>query len=253
MDTSRRNVIATGVAMGSAWLGGCLERARCYASPDGHVEFTYEPSEPRVGEEVLFEAESGCIAGGMDRSVDEYHWYFDSPTSGEPDAIGSTISHVFDEEGIQTVILTGETLSGPTGDIEDASRRIDVRQPPSEIDIDEERFDIVLRGTETTVDVGEDAVITFGATNTIGGDQLEVQLILEPPSDIVVTGTRLVEQATGQYTATFDLEPGATKGMEITVQPTGTGSHDIEGRVIYRTDDDSEPEVHVAMITITAE
>lgn len=70
-----------------------------------------------------------------------------------------------------------------------------------------------LRSQKTIVNQDEPAVLTFSSTALISADDtVNVQLVLEAPSGVSVGGTDFVESGMGQYTTTYELEPGNSRG-----------------------------------------
>jgi hypothetical protein len=48
-----------------------------------------------------------------------------------------------------------------------------------------------------------------------------------------VSSTEFVESGAGQYTATFDLDPGKGKDIEVRIAANQVGNFDVRGRAIY--------------------
>jgi len=76
------------------------------------ANFTIDPSSPKVGEAVTFDASSSTDADG-DRTIVTYEWDFDGDT--RIDANGKTINHVFHDPGTANVILTVTDDTGLKG------------------------------------------------------------------------------------------------------------------------------------------
>ena len=102
------------------------------------------------------------------------------------------------------------------------------------IDMESDQINLVLRGEKTIARLNEDAVLQFGATNLISNDRpMTVQLILETPSGVSVTNSAFSESGIGQYTATYTLTPGDSKGLEIGVRANEPGRFGITGHAVY--------------------
>jgi LemA protein len=92
---------------------------------------------------------------------------------------------------------------------------------------------IKLYGVNTDVELGENIVLKLSAVNLITKPVMKAQIILIPPSGMSVTSSDNAFSGAGQYTATFDLQPGGLKDIEITIQTVQTGDFIVEGRVNY--------------------
>jgi LemA protein len=92
---------------------------------------------------------------------------------------------------------------------------------------------VKLYGVKTDVELGENIVLKLSAVNLITKPVMKAQIILIPPSGMSVTSSDNAFSGAGQYTATFDLQPGGLKDIEITIQTVQTGDFIVEGRVNY--------------------
>ena len=92
---------------------------------------------------------------------------------------------------------------------------------------------VKLYGVKTDVELGENIVLKLSAVNLIAKPVMKAQVILIPPSGMSVTSSDNAFSGAGQYTATFDLQPGELKDIEITIQTIQTGDFIVEGRVNY--------------------
>ena len=101
--------------------------------------------------------------------------------------------------------------------------------PPSTI----ANASVKLYGVKTDVELGENIILKLSAVNLITKPVMKVQVILIPPSGMAVTSSENAFSGAGQYTATFDLQPGGSKDIEITIQTVQTGDFIVEGRVNY--------------------
>jgi len=101
--------------------------------------------------------------------------------------------------------------------------------PPSTIT----NASIKLYGLKTDVELGENIIFKLSAVNLITKPVMRAQVILIPPSGMSVTSSDNAFSGAGQYTATFDLQPGGSKDIEITIQTVQTGDFNVEGRVNY--------------------
>jgi len=86
--------------------------------------FTIDPSNPKVGAAVTFDASPSTDADGDDTIV-SYEWDFNS--DGTPDSIGKTVNHSFPTAGTATVTLTVTDNTGLRGF---KTVRFDVKSTP---------------------------------------------------------------------------------------------------------------------------
>jgi hypothetical protein len=62
---------------------------------------------------------------------------------------------------------------------------------------------------------------------------MHVQAIIIPPSGMSVSSSEFVESGAGQYTATFDIEPGKGRDIEVKIAANQVGNFNVSGRVVY--------------------
>ncbi len=80
---------------------------------DLDASFDYSPTELDVGETVTFDASN---SSNLEGEISTYHWNFDNG-GGNLDAVGTTVSHSFDTEGLYDVKLTIEDYTGKTDSV----------------------------------------------------------------------------------------------------------------------------------------
>ena len=90
-----------------------------------------------------------------------------------------------------------------------------------------------LHGEKTKVVKGEDILLKLSAVNLITKPTMHVQAIIIPPSGMSVSSSGFVESGAGQYTATFDLEPGQGRDIEVKIAANQVGNFNVSGRVVY--------------------
>ncbi|QCC50035.1 outer membrane protein assembly factor BamB family protein [Halapricum salinum] len=105
---------------------GSSATARCTvtvepANETPEAAFSYEPSEPVVGEEVTFDA---AAASDPDGTIVQYSWEFDD---GSADADGVTTTRTFDSPGDYAVTLTVTDGEGATASV---TKTVTVEQTP---------------------------------------------------------------------------------------------------------------------------
>ena len=110
-----------------------------------------------------------------------------------------------------------------------------------------------LHGEKTDVALGEDVLLKLSAVNIIGNPTMHVQVIVIPPSGWSVTSSEFAKSGAGQYTTTYELEPGGGKDIEVRIVPNQIGDEfQVDGRIIYYFGDDVETrEDHTLSLPIT--
>ncbi|HPS89915.1 MAG TPA: hypothetical protein PLC35_08095, partial [Methanosarcina vacuolata] len=74
-----------------------------------------------------------------------------------------------------------------------------------------------LHGEKTSVLKGEDILLKLSAVNFITKPTMHVQAIIIPPSGMSVSSSEFVESGAGQYTTTYDIEPGKGRDIEVRI------------------------------------
>lgn len=92
---------------------------------------------------------------------------------------------------------------------------------------------VSLQGEKTNVNVGEDILLKLSAVNLITKPPMHVQVIIIPPSGMSVSSSEFVESGAGQYTTTYDLEPGKGKDIEVRIVANQVGNFNVNGRIVY--------------------
>ena len=90
-----------------------------------------------------------------------------------------------------------------------------------------------LQGEKTEVVDGEDILLRLSAVNLITKPTMHVQVIIIPPSGMSISSTEFVESGAGQYTTTYELEPGKGRDIEVRIASNQVGDFNVKGRVIY--------------------
>jgi hypothetical protein len=111
---------------------------------------------------------------------------------------------------------------------------------------------VQLHGEKTNVVLGEDILLKLSAVNLITKPTMHVQVIIIPPSGMSVTSSAFAKSGAGQYTTTYELEPGSGKDIEVAIRSNQVGEFDVNGRIIYYFGDDREDaEDHTLTLPIT--
>jgi YVTN family beta-propeller protein len=103
----------------------------------------------------------------------------------------------------------------------------------SEEDSEESSASVSLHGEKTEVLRGEDILLRLSAVNLITKPTMHVQVIIIPPSGMSVSSTEFVESGAGQYTTTYELEPGKGRDIEVRIAANQVGDFNVKGRVVY--------------------
>ena len=111
---------------------------------------------------------------------------------------------------------------------------------------------VQLHGEKTNVVLGEDILLKLSAVNLITKPPMHVQVIIIPPSGMSVTSSAFAKSGAGQYTTTYELEPGTGKDIEVAIRSNQVGDFDVNGRIIYYFGDDrDDAEDHTLILPIT--
>jgi len=110
---------------------------------------------------------------------------------------------------------------------------------------------VQLHGEKTDVVLGEDILFKLSAVNLITKPTMHVQVIIIPPSGMSVTSSAFAKSGAGQYTTTYELEPGTGKDIEVAIRSNQVGDFNVNGRIIYYFGDDiDEAEDHTLNLPI---
>lgn len=92
---------------------------------------------------------------------------------------------------------------------------------------------VSLHGEKTKVVEGEDILLKLSAVNLITKPTMHIQAIIIPPSGMSVSSSEFVESGAGQYTTTYDIEPGKGRDIEVRIEANQVGDFNVTGRVVY--------------------
>ncbi|MGB9926781.1 MAG: hypothetical protein ACPK85_00080 [Methanosarcina sp.] len=90
-----------------------------------------------------------------------------------------------------------------------------------------------LHGEKTDVIAGEDILLKLSAVNLITKPPMHVQVIIIPPSGMSVSSSEFVQSGAGQYTTTYELDPGQGRDIEVRIESYQPGEFNVKGRVVY--------------------
>ncbi|MGB9929373.1 MAG: hypothetical protein ACPK85_13385 [Methanosarcina sp.] len=92
---------------------------------------------------------------------------------------------------------------------------------------------VSLHGEKTDVIAGEDILLKLSAVNLITKPPMHVQVIIIPPSGMSVSSSEFVQSGAGQYTTTYELDPGQGRDIEVRIESYQPGEFNVKGRVVY--------------------
>lgn len=197
------------------------------------AQISYVPEEPRRGESVRFDASGSSSPDG---TITEYEWTID-----EQQKYGEEVTHTFEESGEYGISLevTDDT------DLSDSTQEF--------INIASEQLSASMRGDRTSVAVGDEAFIELSLVNFLTNEPVTVQLILQLPSGVSMTGVSGAEEGSGQTTAVTDVAPGSETNILVQLQVNEPGELPVNGRIIYTTGDGTEDNQQLREVVISAE
>ncbi len=99
---------------------------------------------------------------------------------------------------------------------------------------------VSLHGEKTDVVLGDDILLKLSAVNLITKPLMHVQVIIIPPSGMSVSSSEFVDIGAGQFTTTYELEPGVGRDIEVRIRSNQVGDFDVKGRIIYYFNDEKD-------------
>ena len=97
-----------------------------------------------------------------------------------------------------------------------------------------------LHGEKTDVVKGEDVLLKLAAVNLITKPTMQVQVIITPPSGMSVTSSEFVQSGAGLFTASYEIEPGVGRDIEVKMRSNQVGDFIVNGRIVYYFGDDMD-------------
>jgi len=282
---NRRQYLAAGLSAVGAAFAGCMSELNqmpdqqqpstsCGRNYTPCPDIDYSPSDPSVGESVIFDA-SGSLK--PKQRTDEklfYRWRAgENTTVSVPDgsyyiASGETFTHAFQTPGrhaVEVLVTTGSNIGyreeqfpnigfgwKDSDEVAQESQQVNIEDPigggdnsavvsDESLVVDSDILSLQLRSERTIVDLGNPAVLTFSATALITADDpVNIQLIIEAPSGVSVGGTAFIESGIGQYTTDFTLDPGRSEGLRIELNANEPGEYNVTGRAVYYEGNNNE-------------
>jgi hypothetical protein len=186
------------------------------------ADFTIDPTPPRAGETVTFDASPTRVVGGAEAT---YEW--DLNADGSTDATGQLTDWSFDQ-GTEEVTLTVVDTDGR----EDAVTK-EFAVTPSGINAQ-------ISTTKTELTTDEQTAIEYSIANYLTSEESDVQMIVEYPSGIQVSSTRGLDASSNQATLTETVDPGDQESFRVTITPNAPGTYEVTAIANYQSTDGAE-------------
>lgn len=186
------------------------------------ASYQYQPSAPVAGEPLTFDAAESA-ADGTD--IVTYEWDFTG--DGEVDATGDLAVHTF-EEGTHPVSLTVHGADGT----EQTTKQV--------LEVANERLNIAVTTTNTHAFVNDQLSVEYSVNNYVNSENLTVQMLVETPSGVMVTGVSGAEAGSNQFTAVETLSPGSQEQIRINLVANSPGTHTVTAITDYYYEDNRE-------------
>ena len=146
----------------------------------------------------------------------------------------ATIVNNYDNSQTNTQITTNNYYSKEPENTQDEPEN--TQDEPEETSADNSEkssASVDLHGEKTSVLKGEDILLKLSAVNFITKPTMHVQAIIIPPSGMSVSSSEFVESGAGQYTTTYDIEPGKGRDIEVRIAANQVGDFNVTGKVVY--------------------
>ena len=105
---------------------------------------------------------------------------------------------------------------------------------------DAQTASVHLHSEKTDVVMGEDILLKLAAVNLITKPTMHVQVIITPPSGMSVTSSEFVQSGAGLFTASYEIEPGVGRDIEVRMRSNQIGDFVVNGRIVYYFGDDMD-------------
>ena len=88
-----------------------------------------------------------------------------------------------------------------------------------------------LHATQTEASLGEPVTLRLSVVNSIAKPEMTLKLILQVPSGWSMSGSGFSESCTGQCTASYVVDSGDQRSVELEMQPNQAGSFTVEAQM----------------------
>ena len=106
------------------------------------------------------------------------------------------------------------------------------------VDPVEGETEVTLHATQTEIKVGQPVRLNLSAINSIVKPPMTLTLMIKAPSGWSVTGTGFAEACGPQCIATYNLESGQLRDIDVEMVPNQPGKFDVEARMQWYFGDD---------------
>ena len=106
------------------------------------------------------------------------------------------------------------------------------------VDPVEGETEVTLHATQTEIKVGQPVRLNLSAINSIVKPPMTLTLMIKTPSGWSVTGTGFAEACGPQCIATYNLESGQLRDIDVEMVPNQPGKFDVEARMQWYFGDD---------------
>jgi hypothetical protein len=88
-------------------------------------------------------------------------------------------------------------------------------------------------GEKTDVHMGEDILAKLSIVNLVSNPKMHAQVIILPSSGMSVTSADFTKVSAVQFSADYDVDPGSSLPVVISLRANQVGEFSIKGRVVY--------------------
>jgi hypothetical protein len=145
-------------------------------------------------------------------------------------------SHCPNEKSCRYTVLT-DSLSLGTREIKveatDLHRCPKISDKIVSVRVDRTGPSVYFKGTALTIGMGEEAIFTLTAVNPTEDSTMNVQLRVNPPSGVSVTGSMFAEYGGGVYGGDYMLNPGDERSFSVRIQATEEGVFEAKAETRY--------------------
>lgn len=138
---------------------------------------------------------------------------------------------------LAVLVSSGVGATTSLGDTLDSQTQVETQvgeKSSRVINISTEKASIYLSSQQLTVEDGESANLQFSATNFVTNKkQMTVQLIIQAPSGVSVTGVSDVDEGGNQLVTTDTIAPGDEMGVRVSIDPEAAGEYPITAKAVY--------------------
>jgi len=214
-------------------------------APDLIVQdITWSPESPSIGDTVTFTVTVENQGNGKAGSS-LVHFYIDGSFRGYQDVqvidAGVTATKTFTwvaQTGYHPIKAVADEANSVTESNEFNNKTTVIfsisPSPPAPVPSPKtQEADVHLYGPSTEVPVGQDIVLNLSAANPTTNPTMTVELILGVPSGMSVTSAEFIKDDAGQYIASYSVEPGDSRQIEVSIRANQEGSFNITGQLVY--------------------